>query len=108
MTFEQLDRSIDADSDSDDELAQQQHMYKIISDKGKENEAVSQLAGLQIGKKSPSPETKRPPPPPRPTARPPPPAADEDSFGEEEDENDPFADRNALSTPMVEKSEPTW
>jgi hypothetical protein len=28
MTFEQLDRSIDADSDSDDELAQQQHMYK--------------------------------------------------------------------------------
>ena len=28
MTFEQLDRSIDADSDSDDELANQQHMYK--------------------------------------------------------------------------------
>ena len=28
MTFEQLDRSIDADSDSDDELAHQQHMYK--------------------------------------------------------------------------------
>jgi hypothetical protein len=28
MTFEQLDRSIDADSDSDDELAQQQHLYK--------------------------------------------------------------------------------
>lgn len=28
MTFEQLDRSIDADSDSDDELAAQQHMYK--------------------------------------------------------------------------------
>jgi hypothetical protein len=28
MTFEQLDRSIDADSDSDDELAEQQHMYK--------------------------------------------------------------------------------
>lgn len=28
MTFEQLDNSIDADSDSDDELAEQQHMYK--------------------------------------------------------------------------------
>jgi hypothetical protein len=28
MTYEQLDRSIDADSDSDDELAEQQHMYK--------------------------------------------------------------------------------
>ena len=28
MTFEQLDRSIDADSDSDDELAEQAHAYK--------------------------------------------------------------------------------
>lgn len=28
MSFEQLDRSIDADSDSDDELAEQAHMYR--------------------------------------------------------------------------------
>ena len=28
MTFEQLDRSIDADSDSDDEMAEQAHLYK--------------------------------------------------------------------------------
>ena len=28
MTFEQLDRSIDADSDSEDDLAAQQHMYR--------------------------------------------------------------------------------
>lgn len=28
MTYEQLDRSIDADSDSDDELAEQAHMYR--------------------------------------------------------------------------------
>jgi len=28
MTFEQLDRSIDADSDSDDELAEQAHAYR--------------------------------------------------------------------------------
>ena len=28
MTFEQLDRAIDADSDSDDELAEQAHLYK--------------------------------------------------------------------------------
>jgi len=28
MTFEQLDRSIDADSDSDDEMAQQAHIYR--------------------------------------------------------------------------------
>lgn len=28
MTFEQLDRSIDADSDSEDEAAEQAHLYK--------------------------------------------------------------------------------
>lgn len=27
MTFEQLDRAIDADSDSDDEMAEQAHMF---------------------------------------------------------------------------------
>jgi hypothetical protein len=118
MTFEQLDRSIDADSDSDDELAEQQHIYKreyaihlfyvtniiVMSDKGKENEATNQLAGLHISK-SPNP-VKRPPPPPRPVQRPPP-EEEEDSV-EEEDENDPFADRNAFETPKFEKDEPRW
>lgn len=28
MTFEQLDRSIDADSDSDDDVAEQAHLYR--------------------------------------------------------------------------------
>ena len=28
MMFEQLDRSIDADSDSDDDLAEQAHLYR--------------------------------------------------------------------------------
>lgn len=28
MTFEQLDRSIDADSDSEDEAAEQAHLYR--------------------------------------------------------------------------------
>ncbi len=31
MTFEQLDRSIDADSDSEDELAEQAHLYRSKS-----------------------------------------------------------------------------
>lgn len=31
MTFEQLDRSIDADSDSDDELAEQAHLYRSMT-----------------------------------------------------------------------------
>lgn len=110
ITYEHLDRSFDADSDSDDELAQQQHMYKselprsytfrkianshlVSAGKGKEpaSDHADQLAGLTIS----------PPPPPRPA-----PAEEEDD--EEEDENDPFSDRNAVQTPAVERSEPTW
>lgn len=104
MTFEQLDRAIDADSDSDDEMAQQAHMYKLATEKGKEHEgATQQLAGLSINSRSPAQE-KRPPQPTRPVQ---PPEEDEDDI-EEEDENDPFADRNAVYTPAVEKPEPRW
>ncbi|PVH87684.1 hypothetical protein DL98DRAFT_479859 [Cadophora sp. DSE1049] len=110
MTFEQLDRSIDADSDSDDELANQQHMYRVMSEKGKETETAQSFAGLSIGGNSPSPRAPVPTPrqPPRPV-QPPPPEEDEDEDDfEEEDENDPFADRNAVNTPKVEKREPVW
>lgn len=31
MSYEQFDRSIDADSDSDDELAEQAHLYRSTS-----------------------------------------------------------------------------
>ena len=75
-----------------------------MSDKSQYTDAASQLAGLHITK-SPTPEA-RPPPPPRPV-QPPPEDDDEDDF-EEEDENDPFADRNAVTTPKVERSEPRW
>lgn len=102
MTFEQLDRSIDADSDSDDEMAEQAHLYKMSSEKGKGSDAAQQLAGLHIGGKS---QDQRPPQPPRPAQ--PPPEEEEEDF-EEEDENDPFADRNAVTTPKVERSEPSW
>ena len=115
MTFEQLDNSIDADSDSDDELAEQAHLYKrepnlwrnqseqvltillVASEKGKESETTQQLASLQIGSKSGPVHEQPPAQPPRP-AQPP----------EDEDENDPFADRNAVATPQVERSEPSW
>lgn len=43
----------------------------------------------------------------RPAPPPPPPPPQEEEEGEE-DENDPFADRNAVETPMIEKSEPKW
>ncbi|TVY51671.1 Protein lsb5 [Lachnellula cervina] len=105
MTFEQLDRSIDADSDSDDELAEQANLYnKVTSGKGKETDVSQQFAGLQIDRKGSSPE-QRPPPPPRPAQ---PPAAVEGDDYPSEDEDDPFADRNELNTPAVEKDEPRW
>jgi hypothetical protein len=114
MTFEQLDRSIDADSDSEDEMAQQAHLYKsrpsislidhwcnltstvaTEANKGKSpaDSAATSLAGLQISSPRPVPPT---------------PVEDEESEVEEEDENDPFADRNEVETPAIEKEEPKW
>lgn len=74
----------------------------MSSEKGKEDDATHQLAGLHIGGKS---QEQPPPQPLRPTQLPP---EDEEDDFEEEDENDPFADRNAVTTPKVERSEPTW
>lgn len=121
MTFEQLDRSIDADSDSDDELAEQAHMYRMMTEKGKSptspGSPTSGMAGLHIA--SPPPQPARPAAPPRPSAvskpssqlsvpgRAPAEYADA-SDDEDEDENDPFADRNAVVTPKVERNEPAW
>lgn len=128
MTFEQLDRSIDADSDSDDEIAHQAHIYRCnllpsylltpvsnhfsqdtksciaVTEKNKESEAAHQLAGLKIsGNSSPTPEA-RPVKPPRPM-QPPPISAEEE---EDDDEDNPFADSNAVVTPAQEKPEPRW
>jgi len=112
MTFEQLDCSIDADSDSDDEVAEQAHRYRMATEKAKGKEpaspgsaeaATSAMAGLRF---SPSP----PPPPARPSAPPRPSAASKPSLtqysrvdssddeSEEEDENDPFSDSNAVTS----------
>ncbi|KAJ4414067.1 hypothetical protein N0V82_008141 [Gnomoniopsis sp. IMI 355080] len=125
MTFEQLDRSIDADSDSDDELAEQAHMYRMMTDKSRSPTSTtfpsSEMAGLNITPASPPPPPARPAAPPRPSAMSKPQShlspphgktATEDDSEEEdeidEDENDPFADRNAVITPKVERAEPTW
>ncbi|KAJ4393812.1 hypothetical protein N0V93_003027 [Gnomoniopsis smithogilvyi] len=123
MTFEQLDRSIDADSDSDDELAEQAHMYRMMTDKSRSPTSPTfpsgEMAGLHITPASPPPPA-RPAAPPRPSAMSKPqsqlsphgkaPADDESEEEDEvdEDENDPFADRNAVITPKVERAEPTW
>lgn len=80
-------------------------MTVVLSEKGKEQEAPPSLAGLHINTK---PEA-RPAPPPRPP-QPPQPAEEEDFDDDfiEEDPNDPFGDRNAVATPMVERDEPSW
>lgn len=121
MTFEQLDRSIDADSDSDDELAEQAHAYRMMTEKGKSptspGSPTSAMAGLHID--TPPAQPARPAAPPRPSAVSKPssqlsvpgrPSADyaDASDEEDEDENDPFADRNAVVTPKVERNEPAW
>ncbi|KAB5583119.1 vhs domain-containing protein [Coniochaeta sp. 2T2.1] len=127
MTFEQLDRSIDADSDSDDDLAEQAHLYRLATERAKGKDPASptsasppSLANLSLNTTSaPPPKPRRPAAPPRPSARKPPvppaptrpaaPPSDEDDDNEaDEDENDPFADRNAVVTPHVERGEPRW
>ncbi|KAI1327403.1 hypothetical protein F5Y16DRAFT_195978 [Xylariaceae sp. FL0255] len=121
MTFEQLDRSIDADSDSEDELAEQAHLYRMATEKHQQamspvdaapSSPVSDMAGLSI---QPSPPS-RPIAPPRPSAQakastpivPEPQPARSQRNEVEEDDDDPFADRNAVETPMVERGEPMW
>ncbi|KAK4160041.1 hypothetical protein QBC43DRAFT_326046 [Cladorrhinum sp. PSN259] len=107
MTFEQLDRSIDADSDSDDDLAEQTHLYRMAQEraaKGKDpvspTSPTQSMAALSLG----SPSSPRAPPP-RPSASTKPSmlssprrvAEPSDDESEEEDDDNPFADKNAAS-----------
>ncbi|KAK3939094.1 hypothetical protein QBC46DRAFT_365075 [Diplogelasinospora grovesii] len=129
MTFEQLDRSIDADSDSDDDLAEQAHLYRMATEKAKGKEAasptspsppVSGMAGLSMSTSPPRQPSRPIVPPPRPSAASKPsmlsspsrsrraePSDDEDDYDDEDEEN-PFANRNAIKTPKLETDEPKW
>lgn len=128
MTFEQLDRSIDADSDSDDELAEQAHLYRMVALKGKEAMAsghsptTSQPPDLSELRIATSPKAAAPPRPPpmakpgqrmpppqlpRPAPPPAPPAPRQESKDEEEDD-DPFGDNHVIDTPAVEREQPRW
>lgn len=145
MTFEQLDRSIDADSDSDDELAEQAHLYRsmlitssaFMDGKGeqasltcKSRTPVTAKKGNETPPGSSSPTSPQPPDlgglnlnaaaaaPPRPPAatkpnappppKPPRPIQAEPESEPEEDENDPFGDKNVVETPAFERGEPRW
>lgn len=115
MTFEQLDRSIDADSDSEDEIAEQAHMYRskfynmnsskainplpVATAKSKESTDISHgMGGLSISL------PQQPPRPAQPAESNPDSPLDES----DDDENDPFGDSNAVYTPAGERGPPSW
>ena len=118
MMYEQLDRSFDYDSDSEDyddpdvasaEAARQGAAAGLASPTSPG--VASQLAGLSLkGREPPAPAM--PPRPPTLVATGPDGGKgklrEEDEEDDEEDEDDPFADRNEVSTPKIEADEPTW
>lgn len=102
MAFEVLDKSIDYDSDSDQDVLES----GWSPDRDDLNES---FAGLVVN-------------PPKP-ARPPRPlsisvpsssqqkyisASESETEEDDDDENNPFGDRNAIRTPGLERTEPTW
>ncbi|KAF4974348.1 hypothetical protein FZEAL_8746 [Fusarium zealandicum] len=121
MSYEQLDSAIDADSDSDDELAEQAHLYRMATLKGKEDMAKAgnaqssstppDMSELSMSTSPAHAAPPRPPPmakpghsappqPPRPVAAPVAPKDNED--------DDPFGDEHALETPALERDQPRW
>ncbi|CAI7570336.1 unnamed protein product [Penicillium glandicola] len=108
MAFEVLDKSVDYDSDSEDEILEgnwkQRHGLGLH-----DTEVNDGLAGLNIN----------PPKPPRPNRPESLPLASssqhtrqifesESEPEEEDDEDNPFGDRNAIKTPGIEKTGHTW
>ncbi|KAF2825363.1 hypothetical protein CC86DRAFT_371058 [Ophiobolus disseminans] len=94
MAFELMDKSIDDDSDSDNELSSSPPVE-------------SAMAGLRIQEQAPAK-------PPRPMSIPMPPAPTPSKqraapeSEPEEDDDDPFSDNNVVKTPWQEKDQPTW
>ncbi|EHK97280.1 hypothetical protein M7I_7010 [Glarea lozoyensis 74030] len=104
--FVNEDGSLDAESDSDDELAAQQHAFRMIEERHKtrqNTDAFSQNAFANMGSSSSKSPEKAPPMPPRRAPMAAPPQNEDD-----EADNDPFGDGNALDTPGAEKDEPRW
>ena len=101
MAFEVLDKSVDDDSDSEDDW--NSDGPNEVNDGATTKHAQQSFAGLTIGE----PSTQHP------TSNGKARAIDEsedeeESDVEEEDEDDPFADRNAVSDPKVERPGMTW
>ena len=109
MTFEVMDKSVDDDSDSDEES------LNISSPSSKRKSTQEAFAGLSLAHEPMSPAR-----PPRPSHFPMSPTNEkgkqassqiehgEQNEAEEEDEDDPFADSNAVHTPKAERPGMTW
>jgi LAS seventeen-binding protein 5 len=113
ILYEQLDKSFDYDSDSED--------YETADAAANAARRVSaslasptspppsgRMASLSISSNSPPPPT-----PPRPQFSPPPPAAarkgkEREIEEEAEEDDDPFADSNEIATPAVERTGMNW
>ncbi len=101
MAFEVLDKSVEDDSDSDENEWDSDTNAKPPKSK----QPVEGFAGLTLGEGESTQQGKARMKMPMPTQ------GDLDSEEEseaEEDENDPFADRNAVGTPHTERPGMTW
>ncbi|PYI05478.1 VHS domain protein [Aspergillus sclerotiicarbonarius CBS 121057] len=100
MAFEVLDKSVDYDSDSDQDVLE----TGWTPDRDDLPEAFS---GLVVN-------PPKPPRPPRPLSISVPSSSrrayssSESDSEDDDDENNPFGDRNAIRTPGIERHEPTW
>lgn len=102
MAFEVLDKSVDYDSDSDQDVIES----GWTPDR---DDLPESFAGLTVN-------PPKPPRPPRPLSLSMPFSSSrrktysdsESETDEDDDENNPFGDRNEIRTPAHERSEPTW
>ena len=108
MAFEVLDKSVDDDSDSDEGEWNEDHSISAARSR-KTSSAQEAFAGLTITQASPPKVTQRsgmriamPPTNGKGSLH------DSESEGEEPDEDDPFADTNAIHTPKIERPGMTW
>lgn len=108
MAFEVLDKSVDYDSDSDEDIIDRWTSGRSVDDQ----ELSQNFSGLELN-------PPKPPRPPRPMSMPVasssrrnplayPSASESESDDDDDDEENPFGDRNAIGTPGIEKSEHTW
>lgn len=108
MAFEVLDKSVDYDSDSEDDILEPS--WKQRHGLGLNDDMSDGIAGLNIN-------PPRPPRPNRPDSLPLASSSqhsrrifesESDTESEEDDEDNPFGDRNAIKTPAIEKTGHTW